>query len=48
MRAAIVTLFMLVAGAAGAGELAWQPWSEALFARAKAENRFVLLSVQSW
>jgi uncharacterized protein len=48
MRIVLALLTLLATGAAQAAELEWQPWSEALFARARAENRFVLLSVQSW
>ncbi|MGE0332425.1 MAG: thioredoxin domain-containing protein [Ramlibacter sp.] len=38
----------LAAGKAqGRSPIAWQPWSDAVFARAKRENRFVLLDVEA-
>jgi len=35
------------AGAAKAAKLAWQPWSDAVFAQAKREKRFVLLDLEA-
>src|SRR5262244_3703790 len=34
-------------GAAKAAKLAWQPWSDAVFAQAKREKRFVLLDLEA-
>ncbi|MSO76084.1 MAG: thioredoxin domain-containing protein [Alphaproteobacteria bacterium] len=46
---------LVIAGAAPAGAapvrdpaIPWQAWSDAVFERARQENRFVLLSLQSW
>jgi len=56
VRAALALVFSVFlafapvqgARAAAAGDLAWQSWSDDLFTRAQRENKFVLLSLQSW
>lgn len=48
-RLALVALLLLagVAQAAGGSAIKWQPWSDAVFARAKRENRFVILDLEA-
>lgn len=49
----VVSVFLALspiqrAYAAPGGDLPWQTWTDDLFARAQRENKFVLLSLQSW
>jgi uncharacterized protein YyaL (SSP411 family) len=47
-RILVLLLFApLAAFAADKSEIEWQPWSEAVFERAKHENRFVLLDLEA-
>ena len=46
MRRTLITLALLAATVPGA-ELDWKPWTADLFARAKAENKFVLLDLEA-
>jgi uncharacterized protein YyaL (SSP411 family) len=51
MRRTLLALLIVLAGArlAWAGEgPAWEAWSDKVFERARAENKFVLLTLQSW
>src|SRR5271168_4774643 len=40
-------LFSAGAGARADAPIAWQPWSDAAFARAKAEHKFVIMDLEA-
>src|SRR5438477_7568855 len=43
--AVILVTAIATAPAAPASEIEWQPWSDTIFAKARTENRFVLLDL---
>lgn len=48
LAVAISVLAFAAQAAPPGGDIAWQAWSDQVFERARRENRFVLLSLQSW
>ncbi len=47
-RLLLATALALAAARAGAADaVAWQPWSDAAFARAKAEHKFVIMDLEA-
>ena len=47
MKIIVALLLLFVASLANAEAIAWQPWSDDVFARAKRDNKFVLLDLEA-
>jgi uncharacterized protein YyaL (SSP411 family) len=43
----VIICMTSVIHAAGSAEITWQPWSDAIFAKAKAEHRFIIFDLEA-